>query len=209
MCFSAPASFAASIGLISISGTELRIAKKDNRILAAIPFLFGIQQFFEGIQWLSLESEVLSNLASYGFLSFALLIWPVYIPFAVYTLDKERRSLMKIFTALGATLAAFFLFILLTQDISALLADKGIHYKIYIPFVEVITALYVFIVCGAPIFSSKAAFRWFGLIALIAGITSATFFYTAFVSVWCFLAAIISLLIYIYLIVNRREENKV
>ena len=68
MCFSAPASFIASGGLVAIGGVSLVAANKEDKILAAIPFLFGVQQFFEGIQWLYLNSGSSSLLAGYGFL---------------------------------------------------------------------------------------------------------------------------------------------
>jgi hypothetical protein len=97
MCFSAPASLIASGGLVVIGGASLAIAKKEEKILAAIPFLFGIQQAFEGIQWLHLNVGPPSLFAGYGFLFFAFLVWPVYVPAMVFVLDKKTRAVTKWF----------------------------------------------------------------------------------------------------------------
>ena len=69
MCFSAPASFIASGGLLALGGASLAVAKKEDKVLALIPFLFGIQQGLEGFQWLYLNSGSPSLLLGYAFLS--------------------------------------------------------------------------------------------------------------------------------------------
>jgi heme/copper-type cytochrome/quinol oxidase subunit 4 len=106
MCFSAPASFIASGGLTLLGGASLVVAKKEDKILALIPLLFGAQQFFEGIQWLYLNTGSSSTLATYIFLVFAYIIWPIYVPACVLILDKEKRKIMRSFLFLGITVAA-------------------------------------------------------------------------------------------------------
>lgn len=76
MCFSAEASFIASGGLAVIGGVSLVMAKKEDKLLAVIPLLFSVQQAFEGVQWLYLDSGSSSLLAGYGFL---LLLFGLYI----------------------------------------------------------------------------------------------------------------------------------
>ena len=71
MCFSATASFAASAVLITAGGASLSLAKPHQRLFAAMPLLFGIQQAIEGLQWLQLDKGESSLLAGYGFLFFA------------------------------------------------------------------------------------------------------------------------------------------
>ena len=74
MCFSAPASFIASGGLAVLGGVSFVTAKKEDKILAAIPILFAIQQFCEGIQWIYLNSGSSSLIAGYLFLFFAFIL---------------------------------------------------------------------------------------------------------------------------------------
>lgn len=56
MCLSAPVSFAAAAVLISTGALAVnRALKVDRRFLAlaALPVLFGLQQYFEGMVWLA------------------------------------------------------------------------------------------------------------------------------------------------------------
>ena len=105
MCFSAPASFIVGGGLVTLGVASFVIAKKEDRILAAIPILFGIQQLVEGFQWLNLNISSFSLPAGYAFLFFALIIWPIYVPVVVYILDKRRRKFLKWFIFLGIAVA--------------------------------------------------------------------------------------------------------
>ena len=88
MCFSASASFAASGGLAVLGGASLAIAKKENKLLALVPLMFAVQQGFEGIQWLYLQANTTSMIVGYGFVFFAFLVWPIYVPTFVFIDDK-------------------------------------------------------------------------------------------------------------------------
>src|SRR5689334_14768384 len=94
MCFSAQASFAASATLIAISALCFKKARTfEQKLLAACPLLFGIQQFLEGIVWMTLQrSETHSSLHAvgvYGFLTFAYMFWPIYVPYMAYRLEHN------------------------------------------------------------------------------------------------------------------------
>ena len=94
MCFSAGASFVASGGLAIVGVASLKVAKKEERIIALIPLAFALQQAIEGVQWLSLQSGCPSLPLGYGFLFFAFIFWPVYVPLTVYLLDKKKRKIL-------------------------------------------------------------------------------------------------------------------
>ncbi len=58
MCFSPEASFTASavittVGIISLKKSQ----NTESKIMACIPLFFGLQQFAEGVVWLSLLYE--------------------------------------------------------------------------------------------------------------------------------------------------------
>ena len=53
MCFSASASFIAAAALATTGVATLRMASRPSELpFAAVPLLFGIQQFIEGLTWL-------------------------------------------------------------------------------------------------------------------------------------------------------------
>ena len=62
MCFSTSASFAAGITLTVIGVASIKKVKDPSQFLfASIPFLFGVQQFAEGVLWLTIpNSELLT-----------------------------------------------------------------------------------------------------------------------------------------------------
>ena len=203
MCFSATASFVASGGLAVVGSATLRLASKKQRMIAVIPLLFAIQQAIEGIQWLAIDSGRVCLLAGYGFVFFALLLWPVYIPLTVYVMDRKRRNITRWFLALGIVLASYFLFILFRAPMEIQVMKLGIYYKIGMLFGEVTGTLYFIAICGALFTSSIRAYRIFGVFAFTSAFITALFSRLTFTSVWCFFAALLSALIYFYIKENR------
>ncbi len=206
MCFSASASFITSGGLALIGGASVKTAKGKQKILAAIPFVFSIQQALEGVQWLALRQNNICSVAGYGYLFFALMVWPIYIPVTVFILDKKRARVLRWFVGLGAGLSLFFFVLMLTHPLDISIIGHSIAYWLGVPFEKFVGALYLAIVCGALFVSSKPAFRGFGVLILVSAVISVIYFYAAFASVWCFFAAIISSLIYLYLRYLKRFE---
>lgn len=199
MCFSAPASFISSGGLILLSGASFAIAKKEDKVLAIIPFLFGVQQGLEGIQWLYLNAGSSSLLVGYGFLFFAFILWPIYVPTFVYILDKKKRAILEWFIFIGIAVALYSVYRLLTQTLTVQELGSCVSYTFNFPsnpLIKIGYALAVFV----PLFiSSYKAFRWFGFAIAILALISWFFFTFAFTSVWCFFAAIVSSMFFLYI----------
>src|SRR5258708_2813488 len=151
MCFSAPASFIAAGGLAIAGGVALAIAPKKKKIIAVIPLLFAAQQALEGFQWLALRAGSASMLAAYGFLFFAFILWPVYIPIAVYLLDRPSRHTMRWLIVFGVAVAAYLGWVLLTQPLSVGIVARCIQYRINIPLFSLAMLGYVLAVCRAPV----------------------------------------------------------
>ena len=95
MCFSAGASFAGG-AVISAVGviTQRKVKKPEQRLFAVIPLLFGLQQFAEGVLWVTLRSgggDLLQSAAMYIFLITALVIWPVMIPLSLWFMEEVKK----------------------------------------------------------------------------------------------------------------------
>jgi hypothetical protein len=208
MCFSAPASFIASGGLAALGGASLAVAKKEDKVLAAIPLAFAVQQGIEGIQWLHLNAGSMSSAAAYGFLFFAYMVWPIYVPAAVYVLDKERRKIMRWFLFLGTIVAAYSLIMLATQSLEVHRLNECIAYTFNIPFGNFFDIAYLVAVFAPLLVSSREIFRWFGVVVAFLAIIAWLFFAFAFTSVWCFFAAIVSAMFFVYINVKDRYKIK-
>ena len=136
MCFSAEVSFGASVVISSVGALALaKSTNKQHRLFAMVPFLFGIQQFFEGWVWMWLEhssSPFMGNVSMYGFLIFAQLIWPVWIPLSTYYLEpnKLRRKIILFFLSVGVFLFMILGYRLIVCDVSAHIDHLHIYYKV-------------------------------------------------------------------------------
>lgn len=217
MCFSAGASFVAS-GVLTAVGVatlvKVNVSDKEKnfgqgeKLLFAIPFLFAMQQFLEGIVWITTGSgsEICGAstnlLAGYGFLFFALLLWPTLVPWMAYRLERKqkRQQLIAVFAFLGMVVTASLVGFLLGYP---LIISTSEHHVLY----EVSDALkgdkwlqvfYVLSVVIPGIITSNRFLRYWLLAVLGSYLVAAYFYNSVYVSVWCFFSAILSLAIYGY-----------
>lgn len=75
--------------------------------ICALPFLFGLQQLFEGLVWMGGESENMAAVGRYSlaYMFFSWLAWPVWVPISTYFLEPDSRKPYYIgFIDLGAVL---------------------------------------------------------------------------------------------------------
>ena len=205
MCFSATASFVAGSGLIALGGASFTVAKKEHRVIAAIPLLFGIQQISEGVQWLYLNHGSTSFVAGYGFLFFVFLVWPIYTPAFIYILDKKNRRKIIWFIFLGILVSLYSLGAPLTQNLTIQKINMCVGYDfINYPYKEFLTIAYLIAVFGPFFVSSKKVFNWFGVVFAFFAIISWYFYQATFLSVWCFFSAIVSFMFFLYI---RSEKS--
>ncbi len=209
MCFSPEASFLASGGLGAAGAVSLAISNGKQRALAAIPIAFALQQAFEGYQWLCLRAGSVCPVAGYGFLIFALIIWPCAIPFIAYSIDEKRRPLIRWFVFLGISISLYFLAMLVLKGASASIYYHSIQYE-FTSFIAHPSAviLYIVAVCVPLAVSSIAFLRWFALVIFSSAVFTYLFYTTAFVSVWCFFAAVLSILIAGYIVWERLKAKE-
>jgi hypothetical protein len=200
MCFSATASFVTSGGLTLVGVDALRIAPKSKRVLAVVPLLFAFQQALEGVQWLALGSGTVCMAAGYGFLSFAYVFWPVFVPVVVYVMDRKGRADIRWFILLGGGVALWYLTAMVSHPLVIFVSPPGrIVYDFIVPYGRSIAILYVLAVAGAPLLSSMRVFRWYGALLILLTAVAMSISYLAFASIWCFLGALSSVLIWLYL----------
>jgi hypothetical protein len=215
MCFSASVSFVVSAALVPIGAFTVNYALHNDRrylALAAFPLLFGIQQTFEGFLWLAMATGGHAGLrtSALGFLFFAYLFWPFFVPFAANRVEgrADRQHLFRWFSLVGLLFGlSLYLPLLIYPDwLTVSISWHSILYEpvlIYDGIVSrtTVRAFYAVIVSIPLLFSTVVAIRKFGVLVLISVIVSAVFFLYAFVSIWCFFAAVLSL----YIIVVMRE----
>lgn len=218
MCFSAEASFTSAV-LLTVVGyaTVTESSRKDLKALAIVPLLFALQQFGEGVLWLTIANggnpAWLQEIFKWVFLFFAIVFWPVWMPVATIVAEKspKRRRLMGIALLAGTLFVAsqFIAIFMPGSSVEVNVVGSSIQYTPSFQYPDsvyiVLQWFYVF-AAVSPFFFSSLRLMWVYAIANAATFTVAYLYYTqTFSSVWCFYAAVVSALL--FLVIRRNREK--
>jgi heme A synthase len=219
MCFSASASLTASAFLVPTGIYCIRMAldrDRDYLSISCLPLAFGIQQGIEGLLWLGFEAQNSNEILLYalGFLFFSHFFWLAWIPFSALAVEPHplKKKILFGLTALGTLYGALLYIPLLLNPgwLNVRVINGSIDYQLELIFSDFFPShlmvwLYIFfILCPLFLSSVRSITRLGGLIAISAFFTYFSFSH-AFISVWCFFAAVISA--YIFYILQRECDS--
>ncbi|MBT9491934.1 MAG: hypothetical protein IV107_06215 [Paucibacter sp.] len=203
MCFSATASFTAGALLLGIGTLTLRAARSPRELpFAAIPLLFALQQLIEGVIWLTFNTEapLLNTVMTHVYSFFSHVLWPIYLPVAVLMIElpgQRRRALIAL-AAAGAAVGTYLLYVLVAFPVTSRPTGKHVEYDSPHFFAATVMTLYLLSTTVSPLLSTHRMVRVFGALALLS-FGGAYYFYAMwFISVWCFFAALLSIVIYLH-----------
>lgn len=214
MCFSAVASFTAG-GVLTIAGVTTLVKTRERRFLpfAAVPLLFAIQQFSEGFVWLSLQNPEYAHFEYYSvyfFLIFAQVVWPFYVPFSYFLMETElrKKKILMIFTSIGLMVALYLGLCMYLNTPKASIQEFHIRYDLeFLPIQLNYQGIpYFLATVVSAFFSSIKQLRYFGLAILGSIIVTEIFYRDYLVSVWCFFAAVMSVIVY-FIIRSQTSHN--
>jgi len=216
MCFSASASFGAGIILSVISVVSIKKVKQTSQIaFAGIPLIFAVQQFTEGLLWLALTHPLYAPFergATYVFLFFAQIVWPVWVPFAILVLAKknQRKPIEKILVVIGGVVSLYLAYCLASYPVQAKVIGYHIAYGQDYPagLSHYGGALYIIATIVPPFFSPIKRMWLLGAAILISYIITTLFYTDYIVSVWCFFASIISITVYLVMRQSGKAHNR-
>ena len=222
MCFSAEASFGAAAVLAVAGAISIKKANTfPQRVFAVIPLFFAVQQCIEGFLWLVLKNPVYTEWKVpliLGFLVFAYLVWPVYIPFSMALFEKNtgRRKIQLGFLGLGFLLILCFLYMMIFQHPDATAANLHIKYTFsYTPPASWLWGILYLVPTVVSMIISSAKKMWImGIINLTSYLFSILYFSGNVLSVWCFFGALASVFVIWYIInlnknpLQQAPENK-
>jgi hypothetical protein len=205
MCLSATVSYTAAAVLLPMGAVGIhRAFKKGRRYLALsfLPLFFGLQQLFEGLTW---TSNSLGNYASVevysmAYMFFTWLVWPVWIPYATFPLEPcRRRHLYLVFAIIGGMLGAMQYFPYFAHEnwLVVKFLENAIRYEGTVLFDlimrrEVTNTIYMAVILVPLLTSSLNGLKIFGLLLSLVTLATYLFFTFAYISVFCFGAALIS-----------------
>jgi hypothetical protein len=215
MCFSAGASF---VGGVIIAGfgvaTVREVHKPAQLVFASIPLFFGVQQILEGCLWLTLPVSDYVNIqkiTTYLFLIMAQVLWPVLIPISVLLMEKNKKRIMilRLLLGLGLSLSLYYGVCLLLFHVKPQIIGYHIEYNTDFPDSFAILAFLVYLVVTiAPLFvSGVKRTHLLGILMFISCLITVIFFTQYLISVWCFFAALISMVVFWILSDAKKEFN--
>lgn len=203
MCFSPTASFTAAAGLLIVGAVTARRAQRRAELpFALIPVLFGLQQLIEGAIWLTLPDKApsLNAILTFVYSLFSHVLWPVYVPIAILLLEPiawRRRVLVAIAVA-GGAVGLYLLYFLIRLPIVSQAEGRHIAYLSPHFYLTAVMVLYVLGTCVSMLVSSHARVKLFGLAAFMAYVVTYVFYTNWVISVWCFFAAVLSVIVLLY-----------
>lgn len=202
MCFSATASFTSAVILTTAGVLTLRHVKSKSTILfACIPMLFGIQQMIEGVVWTSFGSPAIHTAATYLFVMFSHVLWPVFVPTAIWLIEKDpkRKKILWGISIVWALVSIYLFVCIVVGPVNSSIVHNSIFYQIPVPFPLLSFLFYFFATCAGGMVSSSRKIRVFGTAMLLSFFIAQSFYPETLFSVWCFFSAALSLIIYIHM----------
>jgi hypothetical protein len=202
VCF-APEADAVVGGIIVVVGVDAlrHVGPRRQLALASLPLLFGLHQLTEAFVWWGLQdhvAHVVERIAIWAYLGFAFVMLPVLLPAAVALIERStvRRRAVLAFTGLGVVVAIALGTALVRGPVNAVIDGRHIVYHLgALDAGSQWTALYVVATCGAMLACSDRDIAVLGLANLIVVPVLMWLTISGFVSLWCFWAAMASVVI--------------
>jgi hypothetical protein len=207
VCFSATASFTAAALAGAIGAVTLRDAVRSGRRalipIACFPSLFAAQQLVEGLLWLDLgrpDPWTCRPVLVHAFVAYAEVFWPVFAPLAALLIEpvRWRRRGIVICLAIGAILSSYLLLKMVGYPYAASAATGHIAYKNGATYPIGIEIPYVVATTISLLLSSHRLIQVLALVILVGFGVAYVSFHAAYISVWCFFAAVTSILVYVF-----------
>ena len=205
MCFSAAGSFGVATVIAGIGAVALAQRKApSHRMLALVPLMFAAQQVAEGTVWMTIghaDQAWLQRLSVALFLGFALVAWPMWVPISLWMAERNpgRRRALSVLSWIGVGVSSYAAVLLLQGRPTAHVAGHSIVYSYAERGPALVLALYLpayVLPAVVPFFfSTISRAKLMGTVLALSLVATFIVQRQALASVWCFFAAILSVLI--------------
>ncbi|MFD8211120.1 DUF6629 family protein [Streptomyces sp. NPDC059695] len=194
MCWSATADLWAGLGIGAVGVASLASVRRAGDVpLAALPLLLGAHQVVEAAVW---HTGGGTGPATLAWAVIALPLLPLWVPLGVLTAARpadRKRALAPL--AVGLATASVLAHRLVAHPVSAEIRGHTLGYAVDLPYAPFVLAGYLLATVGALLLARDRLLRALGLLTGLGAAFCALLWRTAFVSTWCALAAVASLLL--------------
>ncbi|MFF1422898.1 DUF6629 family protein [Streptomyces sp. NPDC058280] len=200
MCWSATADLVAGAGIAAIGvacvACVVRRRQTHDLPLAALPLLLGAHQIVESMVW---RSGGGTGPATLAWAVIALPVLAVWVPFGVLLAAPPRaRRRLVVPAVAGLVTAAALAYCLATGTVTADVRGHTVGYALDLPdaplIVPLIVAGYLLATIGSLLLGGDPSVRLLGVVVAAGALLCAALWRLEFVSTWCALAAVASVL---------------
>jgi len=176
---------------------------------ATIPLLFGFQQITEGVIWLTFgaDAPLLKSTMTFVYSLFSHVLWPIFIPFSIALLETRlwRKKTIFALQLAGIGVGLYLLYFILKIPVTAEVLGRHIAYVSPHFHIIAVMVFYLAATCVSCLVSTNKLINLFGALLLLSFLAAYQIHIATFVSVWCFFAALLSLIVYLYF---RARQNR-
>ncbi|MFE5732338.1 DUF6629 family protein [Streptomyces sp. NPDC056528] len=197
MCWSATADLWAGLGIGAVGVASLAsVRRPGDAPLAALPLLLGAHQVVEAAVW---HSGGGAGPATLAWAVIALPLLPLWLPVGVLAAARpaDRPRLLVPLVA-GLVTAGVLAYRLATRPVTAEVRGRTLGYVVDLPYAPLLLAAYLLATVGALLLARDRLLRLLGLLTGVGAVVCALLWTTEFVSTWCALAALASLLLLVW-----------
>ncbi len=195
MCWSATADLVAGSAVAGVGvACVARVRSRRELPLAALPLLLGAHQIVESVVW---ESGGGSGAATLAWAVIALPLLAVWVPGGVLcACPPHARPRAIALLAVGAATAAMLAYGLATGPATAEIRGRTVGYAFDLPLTPLLVAGYLLATVGSLLLSGDRRLLALGMLVAVGALGCWVLWRLEFVSAWCALAAVCSLVLF-------------
>lgn len=205
MCFSAEASFVAAAAVGSVGVVGLRSVREPrDLVLATLPLAFAVHQAAEGVTWRLLAASGQGTCTGASVVAWVVFAWalvPVWLALGITLVERDARRArtMWALVVVGLVTMPVWLWQALSAQVYARPLAGHLEYPLPSPDVSWLIPAYLLVALLPPLLSSHPWLRRLGLAGLGSAVVMLAVSLLAWPSLWCFAAAVASVLIVAHL----------
>ncbi|WP_330293534.1 DUF6629 family protein [Streptomyces sp. NBC_00576] len=197
MCWSATADLVVGVGVAAVGAVSVTAVARAGRSrdlpLAALPVLLGAHQIVESLVW---RGDGGPGPATVAWAVIALPLLALWVPAAVlYAAPRTARHRLLLPLAAGIVTSTALAYNLATHRVTADIRGHTVGYAVHLSHSGLVVAGYLLATVGSLLLSGDRRLLLFGILAGVGAPVCWTLWRLEFVSTWCALAALCSLVL--------------
>lgn len=210
MCWSPTADLIAGSAITAVGVLAVASLRRGRDVpMAALPLLLGVHQLIETVVWRN-AGDGMNAIGGTAALLWVIIAFPLlaaYVPLAVLCAASPwSRIRLLPFVAIGLATCAALAYAVASEPVTAQPFGHTMRYGLHhLAAEDIVVAGYLVATLGALLVSDQPELRALGLVTSVGALVCFLLWKDAFVSTWCALAAVASLMVLYWL---RRPRKR-